>query len=170
MNTSENGYPSAGKQTLVADTQSCTGGSCSFQISHGLSVSTSLSTSQETTITNGFDASLTVTSGENFISQFQVAAGLSYSFAKSVAESTGTTITNGTTVTVTNNLGQEPGTLAFVTFTPTYTCWGVDVDCATPGSGTPSAGTSTKGFFDFCQPAVGPDGTSLQGDYTVVYI
>lgn len=105
-------------------------------------------------------ASVDVKTGVDFIVEADITVGVSYQFAKSIAKSTGTTITNTTAVTVTNTLGQEPGTQAFVTFTPTYNCWIADVDCGTPSTGT----------FDFCQPALGPDGTSPQGDYTVVYV
>ena len=141
--------------------QSCTGGSCSFQISHGLILSTSLSTSQDTAITDQVGASLDVKAGENFlVEKVEFTVGANYSCAKSVVKSTSTTITKGTTVTVTNNLGQEPETQAFVAFFPTYNFWTVDVDC-------PSLST---GSFDFCQPALGTDGTSLQGDDTVVHI
>ena len=159
VKTTGDGYPCAGKQTLVANTQSCTGGSCSFAISHGLTVSTSLSTSSDTTITNTLGASVDLKTGVDFIAEAEVTVGASYSFATSIAKSTDTTITNATTITVTNNLGQAPGTQAFVTFTPTYNCWYVEVDCGTPSTGN----------LNFCQPALGPGG-GLQGDYTVVYI
>lgn len=160
ITTSGGGYPSAGKQTLVANTHSCAGGSCSFAISHGLTVSTALSTSQETTITNTVGASISIKTRVDFIADADVTVGADYSFAKAVADTTGTTITKGTTVTVTNNLGQEPGTQAFVSSTATYNRWSVAVDCGTPNTGN----------FDFCQPALGGRGDGLQGDYTVVYI
>ena len=79
--------------------------------------------------------------------------------AKAVAQSTSTTITNSTTLTVTKNKWQQQGTNAFVTFTPTYSCWGVTV----------THGTEDQGEFNFCQPALMSDGIGVEGDYTVVY-
>ena len=153
------GYPSAGQQVLVADPQECSGGTCSFSISHGVTVSTSFTTSSDTTITNTVGGSLSVEAGIDFIEEAKVSATVEYSWAKAVSQSTSTTITNSTTITVTHNIGQQPGTNAFVTFTPTYNCWGVTVDC----------GTEDQGDFDYCQPALTPDGKGVEGDYTVVY-
>ena len=156
---SGSGYPSAGQQVLVANPQECSGGTCSFSISHGITVSTSFSTSTDTTITNTVGASISVKAGVDFIVDAEVTATVEYSWAKAVSQSTSTTITNGTTYTVTNNIGQEAGTNAFVTFTPTYLCWGVTIDC----------GTEDQGFFDYCQPALPSAGAEPEGDYTVVY-
>lgn len=81
----------------------------------------------------------------------------SYTWAKAVASSTSTTIMNSTTTTVSHTLGQQVGTTAFVTFTPTYLCWSVTVDC----------GAGESPMFRFCQPQI--QGSLLEGDYTVVY-
>lgn len=77
-----------------------------------------------------------------------------------MADQTRTTITDSTTVTVRNDVGQRLGTNAFVTFTPTYTCWPVAINCGTP----------EEGQVEYCQPALDPDGKTLEGDYLVVYI
>ncbi|KAK0515377.1 hypothetical protein JMJ35_002756 [Cladonia borealis] len=153
------GYPSAGQQVLVANPQQCSAGTCSFSTSHGVTVSTSFTSSSTTTITNTVGASLSIEVGVDFIAEAKVTTSAEYSWAKAVAQSTSTTITNSTTLTVTNNIGQQPGTNAFVTFTPTYTCWGVTVTC----------GPKDQGEFNFCQPALTSDGTGVEGDYTVVY-
>ena len=79
--------------------------------------------------------------------------------AKAVSQSTGTAITNSTTVTVTNTLGQQEGTTAFVTFTPRYICWYSRISC----------GGDEDVYMDYCVPQLSSDGKILRGDYTVVY-
>ena len=93
----------------------------------------------------------------DFIVDSKVTATAEYSLAVAVAQTTDTTITNSTTVAVTNTMGQQLGTYAFVTFTPTYLCWLSKIDCG-KGLSTP---------FDFCQPQM--SGQLLEGDYNVVY-
>ena len=151
--------PEAGKQSLVANPNVCSGGPCSFAISHGVTVSTTFSTSEDTTITNSVGGSLSITAGEDFIVEDEVTVTAQYTFAKAVSKSTGTAITNGTTVTVTNTLGQQEGTTAFVTFTPTYLCWYPEISC----------GGDQDTYMDYCVPQFESDGKTLQGDYTVVY-
>ena len=152
--------PAAGKQTLVANPNFCSGPSGSFAISHGVTVSTTISTSQDTRITNSVGGSLSIQAGVNFLFvQSSVTATAEYSIAKAVSKSTGTAITNGTTATVTNTLGQQEGTTAFVTFTPTYHCWYPKISC----------GGDQDTYVDYCEPQFESDGQTPQGDYTVVY-
>jgi hypothetical protein len=110
--------PAAGYQTLVANTQTCTSASCSFLVNHGISLSTTLTSSSDQTITNNVGASLSTTAGSDLLG-FSETVGVSYDFAIAIGTSTGKNVENGTTVTITNNLGQALGTTAFVTFTPT---------------------------------------------------
>ena len=145
---------------MVADPESCNIAPCSFAVSRAVTVSTTFSTSSTTTITNSVGTSLSVEAGEDFILEAKVTTSFQYEWAKSVAEETGTAITQGTTTTVTNTLGFQPGTKAFVTFTPTYECWPATVACD---------GGSGEASMNFCQPQYTEDGQSLQGDYTVVY-
>ena len=151
--------PEAGKQSLVANPNICSSGTCSFAISHGVTVSTTFSTSEETTITNSFGESYSLQAGVDFIVDTEMTVSLAYTFAKAVSKSTGTAITNSTTVTVTNTLGQQEGTTAFVTFTPTYLCWDPKISC----------GGDKDAYMDYCVPQFESDGKTLQGDYTVVY-
>lgn len=152
-------FPQAGQQTMVANPQHCDFSPCTFAISHGLTVSTSFGTSQDQTVTNTVGGSIAVKTGVNFIVEADVTATVEYSWATAASKGTSTDITNGTTVTVTNTLGQQPGTYAFVTFTPTYLCWMTKVNC----------GGEDSQAMNFCQPQMGGDGKLLQGDYTVVY-
>ena len=87
-----------------------------------------------------------------FIVDAGVTATVEYSWAKAVSEHHHY---HSTTITVTNNIGQQPGTNTFVTFTPTYACRGVTVDC----------GTEAEGDFDYCRPALTPDGKRVEGGY-----
>lgn len=144
---------------MVADPQRCDTAPCSFSVTHGLTVSTSFSTSQDQTITNTVGGSIAIKTGVDFIAEADVTVTAEYSWAQSISKSTSTSITNATTITVTNTLGQQPGTYAFVTFTPTYLCWMAKVDCG--------GGSSSTMYF--CQPQMGSDGKLLEGDYSVVY-
>lgn len=150
---------SAGGQVLVATTQHCTSTGCSFAVSHGVTTSTTFTSGTDQTITNTVGASVAVSAGFNLLDTIKgnVTATALYSWAKAVGTSTSTAIQNGTTVTVTNNLGQQQGTYAFVTFTPTYTCWSVVVNC----------GAQDSSPMSFCQPAI--QGQTLEGDFTVIY-
>ncbi|KAF2814336.1 uncharacterized protein BDZ99DRAFT_516941 [Mytilinidion resinicola] len=121
-------YPVAGYQILVANTQTGTTGACSFLVNHGVSVSTSLTSTKDQTITNSVGTSVAATSGSELFG-FEITVTGSYDFAIAIGESTSTGVENGTTVSVTNNLGQALGTMAFVTFTPTCNCYTADVDC-----------------------------------------
>ncbi|KAF2488693.1 hypothetical protein BU16DRAFT_568212 [Lophium mytilinum] len=152
-------FPAAGYQTLVANTQTCTTGSCSFLINKGISLSTTMTSTSDQTITNTVGASVTTTAGSDLLG-FQVAVGVSYDFAIAIGKSMSEAVQNGTTVTVTNNLGQALGTTAFATFTPTYNCYMATVDC----------GHGVSDPLEFCNPALSEDGTTLLGDYNVVYI
>ncbi|KAF2500857.1 hypothetical protein BU16DRAFT_535394 [Lophium mytilinum] len=152
-------YPVAGYQTLVANTQTCTTGACSFIVNHGVSVSTSLTSTKDQTITNSAGVSVAATAGSELFG-FETTVTGSYEFAIAIGESTGTGVENGTTVSVSNNLGQALGTTAFVTFTPTYNCYTADVDC----------GNGIAEGLEFCNPATDGSGDTLLGDYTVVYI
>lgn len=151
--------PQAGRQSLVATTQTCSTAACSFSISQALTTSTTLTATSDQSVTNTVGASISFTVGVNLIAEADTTVGASYSFAKTIGESTSTAVSNGTTTTVTNTIGQALGTTAFVTFTPTYLCWFPQIDCG--------AGPSPP--FTFCQPQMTPDGHTLLGDYTVVY-
>jgi hypothetical protein len=91
---------------------------CSFLVNHGISLSTTLTSSSDQTITNNVGASLSTTAGSDLLG-FSETVGVSYDFAIAIGTGTGKNVENGTTVTITNNLGQALGTTAFVTFTPT---------------------------------------------------
>ena len=152
-------FSEAGKQSLVANPNICSSGTYSFAISHGVTVSTTFSTEEDTTITNSVGAGLSIKTGVNFIVAADVTVSADYNFAKAVSKSTGTAITNSTTVTVTNTLGQQKGTTEFVTFTRTYLCWVPIISC----------GGDQDAYMDYCVPQFESDGITLQGDYTVVY-
>lgn len=148
---------------MVSSVQTCTTATCSFSVSRGVTVSTSLTSTSEQTITNGFGTSISVKTGLNFIVDFEASASIEYNFAKAITKSQSQSVMNSTAVTVTNNVGQQLGTTAFVTFTPTYLCYFAKVDC----------GAGPSDSFSLCQPQLtenGDKGKTLQGDYNVVYI
>jgi len=158
VNVVSHPIPQAGRQVIVADPQTCSSTACSFIVSGGVTTSTSFTSGQEQTITNSVGVSVGIKAGFNFLGVGGEAdVSTSYTWAKAVASSTSTTIMNSTTTTVSHTLGQQVGTTAFVTFTPTYLCWSVTVDC----------GAGVSPMFRFCQPQI--QGSLLEGDYTVVY-
>jgi hypothetical protein len=156
-------WSEAGIQTMAADPQTCTSGSCSFSISHGVSVTTSLTSTTDQSFTATEGVSVSVTAGVDFFAVSEVSVSASLSMAESIGTSTSQGYSNATTVTVTNNIGQKIGTTGFATFTPTYLCWRATVDC----------GSGVSDPVNMCNPqyTTNSDGSqTLQGDYSVVYI
>ena len=98
--------PSAGQQTLLANAQSCAEGTstCFFQVAHGVTVSSTSTSTQATTITNIFGGSVAVQAGFNLIGTGSVTTTATYQFAIATSHSTSTAITNSTTFTVTNSV------------------------------------------------------------------
>ena len=145
--------PSAGQQTVLANAQSCAEGTstCFLQVAHGVTVSSTFTSTQATTITITFGGSVAVQAGFNLIGTGSVTTTATYQFAIATSHSTSTAITNSKAFTITNTVQQQPGTNAYFTFTPTFNCWGVTVDCGTPD----------KGYFEFCNPALAPDGKDV---------
>ena len=75
-------------------------------------LSRSFTSSSTTTINNTVGACLSK-GGVDFIAEAKVTISTEYIWAKAAAQSTSTTITDSTTLTVTGNIGQQPGTNAF---------------------------------------------------------
>lgn len=155
-------WTSAGIQTMVANTQTCTASSCSFTISQGVSVSSTLTSENSQSFETSFGGSISVEAGFDLLVTTSVTFTATFGFASTIATSTSQSVQNTTTITVTNNLGQPGGTTAFATFTPTYHCWRASMDCG--------AGVSQP--LTFCNPQFENLGSQqiLQGEYNIVYI
>lgn len=148
--------PSAGQQTLFASAQSCAEGTstCFFQVAHDVTVSSTFTSTQATTVTNTFGGSVTAQTGLQ-----PNRDGLRHHSPLRRQHSTSKAITNSTAFAVIKIFQQQPGTNAYLNFTPLFNCWGATPDCGTPD----------KAYFEFCNPALTPDGKDVQDDYTVVY-
>lgn len=154
------GHTSAGMQTIIGAQQTCSSPPCTFSVSQAISIGTTLTRSQSTTITNGMDASIDVAVGPTWPVEATVSTHIGYTFSSAIAQGTDTGMTNTTTTTVTNTFGLQVGTTGFATFTPTLRCMTVEMDC----------GGGPVGGWHQCNPVLNPDGKTPQGDYNVVYV
>ena len=142
--------PSAGQPNLLANAQSCAEGTspCFLQVLNFFNISRTFTSTQVTIITNTFRGSVAVQAGFNLIGTGSVTTTATYQFAIATSHSTSTAITNSTTFTVTDTVQQQPGTNAYFTCTPTFNCWG-------------HRGLPDKGYLEFCNPALKPDGKNV---------
>ncbi|KAF2463427.1 uncharacterized protein BDR25DRAFT_319952 [Lindgomyces ingoldianus] len=157
-----------GKQRIVTDPQSCdTGpGTCSHTVSVSFQASTALSHSNSAswTVTGGMTVG--VSAGVDFIAEGSVKTDLSMSLAHAWTEDTGTTVTTGWSNTTSQQIVQQVGTHAFLSFTPFYVCWKGDASCGNDDAGNEIL---IKGM-DFCQPSLKEGGSEVVGEYSVVYM
>lgn len=139
-------FPQAGNQVIATQSQTCTQSGCSFAVSFQYSASTTLTTDTTTDITNTVGASVSVEAGENLlIESASVTAEASWDIAVGTSTSTGTQITNGTSITITNTIIQPQGSTGFVSFTPSYSCRTFYSDC---GHGV------SDNLFTQCEPSM----------------
>ena len=96
-------WTSAGIQTMVANAQTCTASSCSFTISQGVSVSSTLTSENSQSFQTSVGASVSVTAGFDLLVTAEATFTASFDFAKTIASSTSQSVQNTTTITVTNN-------------------------------------------------------------------
>lgn len=87
------------------------GESCSYTVSMGVSVSTSLTNEEHTTITNSYGESLSVTAGVMFIGPtFTVTGTLSKDWSEAVGSSFSMTDSETTSKDVSMSIGARAGT------------------------------------------------------------
>ncbi|MCJ1457341.1 hypothetical protein MMC28_007709 [Mycoblastus sanguinarius] len=74
----------AGPQVLVANSQTCSSGSYNFNINHGVSASTQLSTSKDETITNTIGGSVAIKTGVDLMAEADVTLTATYPWADAI--------------------------------------------------------------------------------------
>lgn len=157
-------FPAPGNQVAISPAQSCpadTSGVCSFSGAGTLTTGTSLFSITDYSTETSTGVELSVTAGVDWPIDVSTTATTSYSYAQGLAKSTGKQIDKSTSFTVTNTLGQVAGTTAFMTFTPSFTCYEPGIDC--------SGGTDFDYVATICWPDMLENGVQ-DGDYNLVYI
>jgi hypothetical protein len=144
----------------LAAPQPCAGGYCSIIADNGVTAGTTLSTSTTTSITSTFGVTFTMTETENLlVASSSESLALSLSIAAAVAHEAGTSVSQTTSYSVTNSIGQPIGTTMFMAFTPSYLCYTADSNC--------DNGKGNNITVSSCQPQFDKNGT-LQGEYRLV--
>lgn len=150
-----------GPQTAVSSKQTCSGPECKFAVSNSKSFSTSLTVGKSYTFTSEVGMELSITAGVNFIAKSEVTATLQASIAQAWEESSSKTTAEETISGFSQEIGQQPGTSAILTYIPQYTCDRATVECGKDINGN----TIRIEDFRVCKPL--PDVN--EGRYQVVY-
>ncbi|KAF4618413.1 hypothetical protein G7Y89_g14890 [Cudoniella acicularis] len=126
-------YQAAGPQVALSAALPCqagvAGGTCSISSALSFTSGTSINTQTSTTLTSTAGFSVSVTSGVIWPVDATATVGVNYSFAVASEKSSGTTISNSSTVAVTSTAGIVNGMTAFLSFSPSYTCYEPIVTC-----------------------------------------
>ncbi|KAF2193461.1 hypothetical protein K469DRAFT_745058 [Zopfia rhizophila CBS 207.26] len=135
-----------GPQRAVLNLQPCSrSGVCSFTVVVSTTASTATSSSSSKTFSVDTNGSFTIKSGFDFIVDFEASATLNFNIGNSWTEENGKTVTVAKMTGVNQQVAQQPGTTAFLSFTPAYNCFTGTHECGGPR------------VVETCYPAMGPD-------------
>ena len=99
-----------------------------------------------------------MTTGESLIEDFSVAVSASYDFSDAIAKTTGTSIMNGNSTTITSTVSVMLGNEGAVTFTPVYKCYVGPMNC----------GKGVSDPITVCQPDMLSLNGAPNGEYGAV--
>lgn len=158
-------YKTAGPQTAVSNPQPCNGGSaCQFTVSISTSFSTAVTTGKSETFTLESGAEVSMTAGTVFFVEATATASFHVSLAKSWEENSSNTVTTQNMTGISQMITQQPGTIAFLSFTPNYECEVYNAKCGKDNKGNEILIKNWK----VCNPIKSRD--LITGDYTMVYM
>lgn len=115
--------PTTGPQRAVSALQTCNSPeACKFTVSNSLGLETSISfgKSETFTLTNGVEVS--VTAGVNFFGKAEVSTTLQTSISNAWEKNESKTTTNQTLKGFSQEVSQQTGTTAILTYIPQYVC------------------------------------------------
>lgn len=150
-----------GPQTAVSGILPCNGPECKFAVQNSKSFSTSFTVGQSYTFTSELGMELSISAGFNFIAKSEVTATLQASISQAWEESTSKTTGEETISGFTQEVGQQPGTSAMLTYIPQYICDQGTVECGKDINGD----IIRIENFRVCKPLTNVN----EGRYQVIY-
>lgn len=130
------GIVTTGPQTAVSGLQPCTGPECKFAASNSKSFSTSLTVGKSYTYTHEMSTELSISAGINFNVKSEVSTTLSTMIGEAWEENESKTTGEETITGFSQEIGQQPGTSAILTYIPQYVCDEGTVECDNDIDGT----------------------------------